>query len=137
MKKLVNRIMRVIGVLWGHLVFKAVRRLGFEPTTQRSLNSAVMASIQLSTYIQISGALQNLFHKNPRAFKRILHLTEQIHGALIMDMSASAVDSVRENVVMASNLSQALLANQRLHSRVVDLERQLEATQGNERAIAA
>lgn len=117
------------------VLFALLRRVGFEPVVKGRLAAVTTTCVELIEYIARSGAMHELWDRNPRAFKRITRYTEHLARLVVSGIpTQSDQDELFTSVMIAGRLSGALMEVQHLQNRVVALEKQLADVQGNERA---
>lgn len=111
-----------------------VRRIRLEPVSLDRINLALSASLNLNAYIQVSGALHELWDRNPRAIKKIQRLTKVIHGNLIMGMTDKSVTELTATQEMAISLNKALNEIELLRAQLVALQSEHVAPLSNHHA---
>lgn len=118
------------------MLFGLLRALGYTPVESGLLNQAVEAAVNLGVYMKVSGAIHSLWDRNPRALKRIERMCDGVASGLVWGMPEADAQHLRSIIAMASRLSDVLLENQRLQTRVVALEGEHASSLSNRRAAA-
>ena len=101
------------------LVFALLRDLGYEPVKYTHFTGAIVAAANLATYMEISGAIHELWNRNPRAMKRIMHESDTICDLLMRGVDGDGISAVKTTTRLASALSSALLEKHRLAEALV------------------